>query len=159
MMLTKTPSGRRWAAAGAVAAAVAAGAGSAAAQSSCRGVETLGRALTPQILSEMNRQLPYEERLTKRKSAALHRVDTLDFQGCVLMMKAGVTVKRKLRRDARGHVWVKARIRDYSLPERRVCLDQIKIDKIRVSHTLKIGEAFYRNAANKRMPKAFCANG
>jgi len=123
----------------------------------CRSVELLGNAGSNYILNEINQEMAgYTQKLTKRKTLLIKKADTLSFKGCNVRMKVLVAVKRKIRRDAHGHVIMNARVSSFN--GRKVCLSDARVSKVELSHTANIGEAVLKFVANKFLPNQTCFN-
>ncbi|MEL6979138.1 MAG: hypothetical protein AAGM38_10710 [Pseudomonadota bacterium] len=130
---------------------------SASAQVNCRLVQGIGRAVEFDILQQANNALPYEERLSKRKRLRVNGVDQVNFSGCQVSLRANVHLKRKIRRDAHGHIWMVGQVTDLNIGDRRVCISNIRLNRVKLSRTMRVGEAIYRKVANNRIPRRICS--
>jgi len=121
----------------------------------CNVVEAFGNALTPQILARINAGAAGQShRINRRKTLQIVGVDRLSFAGCDVRLRSQVTLKRKVRRDARGHVGMTARVVSFSATE--VCIADPRVTSVSLSRTLRIGERVYRWVAGKTLPKTMC---
>ncbi len=128
----------------------------AAAQLNCRTVEALGNGvLHDRIVSVLRDRVRNsgEIRISRGKKLQLEQLESLKFSGCRATTVVRVTLKRKIRRDARGTVQVAANV-DANVNE--ICLNKPRVEDVRLSHTLRIGEAVYRFVANKMLPRPTC---
>lgn len=95
-------------------------------------------------------------KLTKRKTLHIRDVHSLRFTGCTMKFKLGVKLERKIRRDATGTIGVRATVSSFS--RHRVCLKNVKVTSINLSHTTGLGEAIYKAVANKVIHNNTCYN-
>ena len=123
----------------------------------CRLIEGAGNAMKASILAEMNRTtMGASYKVNKRKTMVINKIESIHFEGCKVIAKANVTLKRKIRRNARGTVIIKADVDKYT--KTRICLKNQKLDKIKLGSTLRVGEGFYKWIANKVIPNNVCYN-
>jgi hypothetical protein len=123
----------------------------------CGSVEEFGNNFSNIILNQVNNRVAgTSKRINRRKTLRINRVESLSFSGCTVYTKANVTLKRKIRRDAHGHVRMKATVSSFN--GNRVCLRSPRVTSVSLSRTLKIGEAVYRWVANKILPQSICFN-
>lgn len=129
----------------------------------CDIVETSGNdpEMNARILADVNRDYAGRtERISRRKSFVLNRATAITFTGCKMRMRFDAELKRRIRRDASGTVEVVATMKNFRFgsPSRpgRACVKDAKVDDVSLSNTLRIGEAFYRKAANWFMEKPTC---
>jgi len=124
---------------------------------SCRLVGSLGRGMADEIVEELNREVAGEvHRINRRKSLRINRVLDVAFNGCEARVRADVTLKRKIRRNAHGPITMAARIVHLDLREQVLCLDKARVSSVKLSRTTRLGEAMYRWVANKVMPSRRC---
>lgn len=129
--------------------------GPAQAATDCNVVSTIGNALAGTIQREMNNQVAgMSHRISRRKTLQIHGMNGVSFNGCTVNTSMRVTLKRKIRRNAHGNVSIRAKVSSFSSD--RVCLTDVKVTKVNVSRTLRIGEGFYKLAANKAIPNNQC---
>ena len=129
----------------------------ASAQLDCRVVESLGTAMAPSILDDLNAEVAgIEHRINRRKQLAIHSVESVSFEGCRMHTLLRVTLKRRIRRDAHGTVRLGATITSADLRSRVVCYQSASVEDVSLSRTLGIGEAAYRWAANRSLPDDGC---
>ena len=133
-----------------------AGGGAAFAQSShCRNVETIGNGASTFILEQVNGQVAgTRERISRRKTLVIHDADQASFKGCTMTLNLNATLKRKVRRDARGDIKLKANVASFD--RNRICLSNVRVSNVSLSRTLNIGEAIYRRVANKSISNNQC---
>ena len=123
----------------------------------CQLIEGVGNAMKTSILAEMNRTTAGATyKVSSRKTMVINKIESIRFEGCKAIAKANVTLKRKIRRNAKGTVTIKADVDKYT--KTRICLKNQKLDKIRLSNTLRVGEGFYKWIANKVIPNNVCYN-
>jgi len=121
----------------------------------CRLVESLGNNQRIKILNQINASVVGAEyKISKRKKLIIKKVKSIHFKGCKAIVVADVKLKRKIRRDANGVIRITAVVD--ACTRREVCLKNSKIDKVRLSNTLRIGEAMYKWIANKVLPNNVC---
>ena len=121
----------------------------------CRLVETIGNAQKMEILNQINAVVidtKYE--ISPRKTLLIKNVKSINFKGCKAIVDVEVKLKRKIRRDAKGTIRITAVVDRYT--GNQVCLIKSKVDKVRLSNTLRIGEGFYKWIANKVLPNNVC---
>ncbi|WP_445381334.1 hypothetical protein [Robiginitalea sp. IMCC43444] len=124
---------------------------------SCTTTERIGNALKPRILSEVrNSSEGATYKISSRKTMVINKIEDLRFEGCKVFVTAQVTLKRKIRRNAKGRVYISATVNSFN--PNKVCLKNPKLDKVRLSNTLRVGEAFYKWAANRVLPNNACYN-
>ena len=125
----------------------------------CSVVESLGTELTPVILSRINEEVSGEShRINRRKTLVINQVKDISFRGCTIILKLDVVLKRKIRRDASGIVELHGEISSFDLQKRKLCYKNAKVANVNLSHTLGIGEGFYRWIANLVLPDNGCFN-
>lgn len=120
-------------------------AATASAQLNCDVVERLGESLAPAIIAEVNAADPAErtQRISRRKTLTIDLLDSITFSGCTATIRANLTMKRKIRRDASGSVVLRAEITSFNLPRREVCFKDPKVQSLNLSKTTKLGEKVY----------------
>ena len=123
----------------------------------CRSVQLLGNAGSQYILNEVNKEFGNKTyKINRRKKLHIKEATSISFNGCSAKMKVNVAVKRKIRRDAHGYIILKATV-DY-FDGRKICLTKSKVLKVKLSNTLRLGEATYKLVANKTLPNNTCFN-
>lgn len=128
---------------------------SAHAEISCPQVESIGKQFNAVLLEQINAKVAgKKKKINPRKTLHIKSVQWIKFDGCSIKARINVKLKRKVRRDAVGYLIASGTVRSFDGKE--VCIKSAKIHKIRVSNTLKIGERFYRWAANRSLPKDEC---
>lgn len=121
----------------------------------CKLVEGIGNASKERILNQINTSAAGSEyTISKRKKLIINKVKSIHFEGCKAIVIADVKLKRKIRRNANGTVRITAIVDKYT--KKQVCLKNPKLDKIRLSNTLRVGEGFYKWVANKVLPNNVC---
>lgn len=126
----------------------------------CSAVESLGTELKPVILSRINEEVSgANHRINRRKTLVINRVQDVSFQGCKIILKLDVVLKRKIRRDAAGVVELQGEISSFDLQKRKLCYKNAKVSNVNLSRTLSIGEGFYRWVANLVLPNNGCFRG
>ncbi len=129
--------------------------GPAQAATDCNAVSLIGNAIAGTIQREMNNQVAgMSHRISRRKTLNIHGMNGVKFNGCTVYTSMKVTLKRKIRRNAHGNVSIKAKVSSFSA--NRVCLSDVKVTKVNLSRTLRIGEGFYKLAANKAIQNNQC---
>ena len=73
-----------------------------------------------------------------------------------MKVRANVTLKRKVRRDAHGTVKMQARVSSLDLAQRKICYDSARVTDVNLSRTLGIGERVYKWVANIVLPNRGC---
>lgn len=127
----------------------------------CTLVETFGAAENERIIAEIDALYDgYSERINRRKTLVMGKVQSVTFNGCKMRIVLKGTLKRKIRRDARGLFYINATMKnmrlDLSARTGRGFVKNAEVDKIRVSRTLRLAEAFYRKVANRFVEKDVC---
>lgn len=121
----------------------------------CNQVERLGNSASSFIRQQINQSVGgTSTRINRRKTLVIHGVNRVSFRGCQLRATLGVTLKRKIRRNAVGTVKITANVNSFSAG--RVCLTRVRVRDVDVSRTGIIGESFYRMAANKAIKNNQC---
>ena len=121
---------------------------------SCDAIERLGNGLNPLVLRTLNDQAAGKQhRISKRKRLRINAVESVEFNGCSVKVKADVTLKRKVRRNGHGHVIVKGKV---SQEGGQLCLSNPKVKRVKLSRTTRVGEGVYKWVANKMLPKKTC---
>ena len=121
----------------------------------CSTVEIIGTHMERQILDKINAQSAGQRiKINKRKTLVIKEVSNLSFSGCNALIKANVKLKRKIRRDAIGNIKLKGKVTAYTRDE--VCLSNVKVVKVNLSHTGVLGEAVYKAVANKVIKNKQC---
>ncbi|NER18698.1 hypothetical protein [Spongiivirga citrea] len=121
----------------------------------CRVVEAIGNGTKELILRQLNDKTRGEVyKISRRKKLIINKVETIGFKGCRVTVVAHVTLKRKIRRDAKGRVTISGTVSEFN--RNRICFNNTKVDKIRLSNTFRIGEGFYKWIANKVLPNNRC---
>jgi hypothetical protein len=123
----------------------------------CPQLEQFGRIFQSQLLTEINRRVAGEtHRINRRKSLRINRIQDISFSGCRVTVRANVTLKRKIRRDAHGTVTMRGNVTSFNPAAQRVCYSNVQVTNVNLSRTLRIGERFYRWVANKVLPNGGC---
>lgn len=123
----------------------------------CTTTERVGTALKPTILEQVRRSSEGATyKISNRKTMVINAIEDLRFDGCKIIVTANVTLKRKIRRNAKGLVIISATVKSFSPTQ--VCLKNPQLDRIRLSNTLRVGEGFYKWIANKVLPNNVCYN-
>jgi len=104
-----------------------------------------------EVLNLINQQPTASKRLNRRKTFEVYSARSVSTDGCDVSGRFNVKLKRKIRRDASGHMDVKARINRFT-----GCFEDIKVTELKLSYTLRVGEAIYRHVANKKLPETLC---
>lgn len=113
----------------------------------CNRVESLGNSASNFILQQINQEIAgTSTKLTRRKTLVIHGASRLSFRGCQLRSTLGVTLKRKVRRNAVGTVNITANVS--SIRFGRICLTGVRVRNVNVSRTGIIGESVFRMVAN-----------
>lgn len=111
----------------------------------------------PLILNAVNNNVAgYSHRINRRKRLVINHLKDISFNGCRVNIAMDVTLKRKIRRDARGTVKMRADITDFSFVDKRLCYQNARVTDVNLSRTLSIGEAAYKWVANKALPNGQC---
>ncbi len=149
---------KRYLASGLLASTLAVAATTAQAQSiNCARVASDGAAYSAIIVASLNRDVAgASHRLNRRKTLRVNSVDSISFSGCNVAINANVTLVRKIRRNARGNMRLTARVTELNTSGNRVCLGNARVDSLRLSNTLRVGEAAYRWVANRVIPGTEC---
>jgi len=123
----------------------------------CRVVESVGNANSVKILNQINSEIEgVVYKISPRKKLILKKVKRVYFDGCKIIVDVEAKLKRKIRRDANGTIRISAIIDSFNRDQ--VCVKKAKVDKIKLSNTLRIGEKFYKWVANKVLPNNHCFN-
>ena len=123
----------------------------------CRSIEVFGNAQREIILRQINDSISGQEyRISKRKTLIIKNARSISFSGCEATLEVEVKLKRKIRRDANGIITVKGTVSEANFTGRRVCISNARIDKLKLSKTLRIGEALYKRVANRVFPSDRC---
>lgn len=123
----------------------------------CNQVETLGNRYDAQLLNAVNHKVAGQtHRINRRKKLRINQVEAIQFNGCRMKVKANVTLKRKVRRDAHGTVKMQARVTALDLAQRKICYDKVQVTDVKLSRTLRIGERVYQWVANMVLPNRGC---
>lgn len=130
----------------------------------CALVENLGNgSMNGVIKSEIDRRYNGWEidiRGGKRKTLTMGQVDTVWFKGCRMTVSIEAEMERKIRRDARGMIFVDSIVRNMRLDRRagtgRGCVRDTRVNMVDMSKTTMIGEAIYRRVANKMIERDLC---
>lgn len=131
----------------------------------CSMVQSLGNGPTmnARILDEVNRRYAgYSKEYNRRKTFKINRADLVTFSGCSMRIQFSAELQRKIRRDAEGTIYVDATMKNLDLNLRtrsgRACVKDAEVDQIRMSNSLRIGEAVYRGFANSFLDREMCFN-
>lgn len=123
----------------------------------CAQVQNLGTRYNDQLLNAVNGKVAGKtHRINRRKKLRINRVDAVQFNGCRMNVRANVTLKRKIRRDAHGTVKMRARVSSLDLAQRKICYDSARVTDVNLSRTLGIGERVYKWVANIVLPNRGC---
>ncbi len=130
--------------------------GSASAQpADCDLVQNVGRGANDFILEQINSQVAgTRERISRRKTLILREAESVSFNGCAMTLDIRATLKRRVRRNAHGRIRMRASVSRFT--NREICLSNVRVADIRFSRTARIGERFYRRAANRAVPNNQC---
>lgn len=110
----------------------------------------------PYVKNILNNQVAgYSERISRRKRFVVHGIDSIYLDGCNVVVNINATLKRKIRRDAHGIVTVAGNL-SYDNYNKTWCVQNIRITKMKLSRTLRIGERIYTRFANKNIPNQIC---
>ena len=121
----------------------------------CDVIEIIGTSERARVLTQLNDNVRgFEYRINRRKQLVINNIQDVRFSGCTVTVIANVTLKRRIRRNARGTAIITGNISE--LNTSRVCFNNAKLNRIRLSNTLRVGEAFYRWIANKVIPNNVC---
>lgn len=121
----------------------------------CNLVEVIGSHMEREIVDQIGRQVAGTSfKINRRKTLVVHGVGDLSFSGCQATLRLHVTLKRKIRRDATGVIKLKAKVSSFDRDE--VCLSNVHVADVSLSHTLGIGEGIYKQVANKAIPNRVC---
>ncbi len=127
------------------------------AQVNCRLVERVGNShpVNDTILKKINDSIAgLDYKISKRKTLHIYNATKVTFKGCKIIVDADVKLKRKIRKDAKGKVKVIGVV--YRITRDKFCVKKAKVDKVRLSNTLRIGEGFYKWIANIVLPDNTC---
>lgn len=91
--------------------------------------------------------------ISNRKTLVINSVESLSGSLCSFRARVNVTLKRKIRQDAKGHVTLKGALR---IADGRICIANASVADVSLSNTLNIGEAVYGWVANKALPSSLC---
>ena len=91
--------------------------------------------------------------ISNRKTLVINSIDSLSGSLCSFRARADVTLKRKIRQDANGHVTLKGALQ---ISNGRICIANASVADVSLSNTLNIGEAVYKWVANKALPTNLC---
>jgi len=121
----------------------------------CNQVQQIGNAASSLIRQQINNQIAgTSTRINRRKTLVIHGARRVSFRGCQLRSTLGVTLERRIRRNAVGTVRITANVSSFR--NGRVCLTGVKVRSVDVSRTGIIGESVYRMAANRAIPNNQC---
>lgn len=127
----------------------------------CTTIGIVGNAFAGAFLQDMQNDIAGQSfRISSRKSLVIHGVDDVAFAGCRVDATLDVTLRRRIRRNAHGTMKVHATVTSVDLqhPEGvEICIANPQLDRVRLSHTLRLGEAVYRWVANLALPNRYCA--
>ena len=99
--------------------------------------------------------LPYTHKISALKTLVIKDVEAISGVNCNLNATLGVTLQRKLRRDAHGTITMKGSMR---FEAGKICITDPHVTDVSLSYTLEIGEAVYKLIANKVLPNSLCLN-
>lgn len=131
----------------------------------CRLIERLGNHpdVNPEILRQINEQAANTEYkgMTNLKTIKIKEIESVRFEGCKIIAIARVVIDRKVRKNAKGTIEIRADVVSVknllsTTETKSICVKNAKIKNVNVSNTLKIGEKFYEWAANKIFPNNQC---
>ena len=110
------------------------------------------------ILDQINAEMKGQSfRISKRKKLVIKQATKFELSGNLVYLTFDVKLKRKLRRDAHGYIIVKGTYGfNFSGTSPQVCLSNPSVTKVKLSNTLRLGEAFYRKFAGGALPKNTC---
>lgn len=127
----------------------------------CATIGTFGTLFANAFLHDMESDIAGRSyRINRRKTLVIHGVDTVTFAGCRVDATLDVTLRRRIRRDAHGTMKVHATVTSVDLQHRdgvEICIADPRLDRVRLSNTLRLGEAVYRWVANIALPDRYCA--
>ncbi|MBC30534.1 MAG: hypothetical protein CMH48_06775 [Muricauda sp.] len=126
------------------------------AQINCNFVQSYGNAIKSKILEQINGLVAgaqYDVGATNLKKLEIKEAKNITFNGCKVTLELRVKLKRKVRRDATGTIIVTGNVHKAQLyGAKYILVKNAKVDKVRLSKTLRIGERFYKWAANRAFP-------
>ncbi|AKA34516.1 hypothetical protein [Flagellimonas lutaonensis] len=135
------------------------------AQINCNFVQSYGNASKSKILEQINGLVAgaqYDVGATNLKKLEIKEAKNITFNGCKVTLELRVKLKRlelrvklkrKVRRDATGTIIVTGNVHKAQLyGAKYILVKNAKVDKVRLSKTLRIGERFYKWAANRAFP-------
>ena len=123
----------------------------------CNTIEAIGNSNATSIMSAINaRSAGQTHRINRRKQLRLNSISSLSFNDCNVTINADVTLIRKIRRNARGNMRMTARVNSFDPTRNQICLSGSRVDSLRLSRTLRLGEAVYRWIANRALPGTQC---
>lgn len=127
----------------------------------CTTIGILGNAFAGAFLQDMQSDIAGRSyRINRRKTLVIHGVDAVAFAGCRVDATLDVTLRRRIRRDAHGTMKVHATVTSVDLQHPggvEICIADPQLDRVRLSNTLRLGEAVYRWVANIALPDRYCA--
>lgn len=131
----------------------------------CRLIERLGNnpEINQEILLQINEYAAGSEYkgLTNLKEIRIKKIESIRFEGCKMFAIARVVIDRKVRKNAKGVIEIKADVISVKnllsqTETKSICIANAKIKDVDVTNTLNIGEKFYEWAANKVFPNNQC---
>lgn len=131
----------------------------------CRIVQQFGNEprINATILEQINRSAAGStyNGLTKLKKLEIKEIESIHFEGCKAIAVVRVVLHRKVRRNAKGRATITGEVVSAnnllgSSGRRSVCISNAKVEKLKLSNTLRFGEKFYAWVANKVFPKNQC---
>lgn len=123
----------------------------------CTIVQYLGNLGSRYIDNQMSDKLIGQKvELTKRKALNVTDVNSVRFRGCTMNFNLGVVLERKIRRNAKGTIGVSGTISSFS--RHSICLRNIRVRSVKLSHSTGLGESIYKAVANKLISNNSCFN-
>lgn len=127
------------------------------AQVDCCNVHCVANQNIGVIQTLLNNQVAGAEfRINRRKQVRINGIQSITVSGCEVSLRIDVTLRRRIRRNARGVIVVSTRITAFDGTS--LCLADPELDRVNLSRTLRIGERFYQWIANIVIPETICVN-
>lgn len=123
----------------------------------CGEIDFLGALFDARIEAELDEQVAgTSKRINRRKRLVINHIQDVRVDGCRITVVANVTLKRKIRRDARGTVTLKGNVTVDNLGGSvfDLSFSNVRVTDVSLSNTLRIGEAVYRWVANIVLPNS-----
>lgn len=121
----------------------------------CDFVERLGTHFSQEIRLELDKTIKGKEyRINQFQTLVLRGVRSVDFDGCTTKIWIKVKLKRQIFGTARGRMLLEGKVNEFS--RSNICLNKIKVTKVRLSNSSDIGREVYRTIANEALPNKKC---